>query len=78
MFLYVTIEQLAQYLQLPEDYLLDQIYFGHLRAIHDGEQYLVNQDQFKWHKEQIEKCIEQWKNSQDDPIPEDIDVKDED
>lgn len=74
----MTIEELAQYLQLPKDYLLDQICFGHIRAVHDGDQYLVNREQFHWHKQQIDKCIEQWRNGLYEAIPEDIDVKDED
>lgn len=51
---------------------------GRIRAIHDGEQYLINQNQFTTHFEQVEKyrlMIQEYLN---EPIPDDIDVKDED
>ncbi|MFB4473709.1 hypothetical protein ACDI16_12365, partial [Oceanobacillus caeni] len=51
---------------------------GRIRAIHDGEQYLINQNQFTTHFEQVEKYRLMIQEYLDEPIPDDIDVKDED
>ncbi|RKJ33871.1 DNA-binding protein, partial [Butyricicoccus sp. 1XD8-22] len=54
------------------------IYEGRIKAVHDGEQFLVNSAQFDTYHEQLERIkeeIEIWRNT---PIPEDPDVKDED
>lgn len=51
---------------------------GRIRAIHDGEQYLINKEQFTTHFEQVEKYKKMIQDYLNEPIPEDIDVKDED
>ncbi|RXI98245.1 hypothetical protein DS745_18085 [Anaerobacillus alkaliphilus] len=76
--MYITISELAEYLQLSEDYITQQIKIGNIRAVHDGEQYLVNKAQFKNTREKIEKEILLWREEQLQQIPPDIDVKDED
>ena len=76
--MYLTIKETAEYLSFPETYIEELIQHKKIRAIWDGEQFLINKDQFKLHKEQVEKgkkMLEEWMN---EPIPEDIDVKDED
>lgn len=76
--MYKTVEEIAHELGMPEDQVLRYIYAGRIRAIHDGEQYLVNSGQFDTYYDQLERIkeeIEIWRNT---PIPEDIDVKDED
>lgn len=76
--MYLTIEETAEYLDLPADYILSLIQQKRIRAVHDGKQYLVNREQFNQHLEQLEKAkqqLEEWRN---EPIPEDYDVKDED
>lgn len=76
--MYVTIKEIAEYLHLSPDYVFQQIKAGNIRAVYDGEQYLVNKDQFVTTRENIEKQILLWKEEQLQDIPADIDVKDED
>jgi len=76
--LYLTIKETAEFLSLPESYIEKLIQQNRIRAVHDGEQFLINQEQFNTHLEQMEnmkKLIEEYLN---EPIPEDLDVKDED
>ncbi len=76
--MYITIEELAEYLYLSQDYIIQQIKLGNIRAVHDGQQYLVNKAQFNNTREKIEKEILLWKEEQLQELPPDIDVKDED
>ena len=76
--MYLTIEETAEYLSLPESYIEVLIVEKRIRAVHDGEQYLINKDQFNNHLEQMEKYKKQMMEYLNDPIPEDIDIKDED
>ncbi|MBU8906919.1 excisionase family DNA-binding protein [Desertibacillus haloalkaliphilus] len=76
--MYVTIVELAEYLGVHPEYLLEQIQIGNVNAVFDGKQYLINKAQFEWHKEQIEKKLMELKEEQMEPLPEDPDVKDED
>ncbi|RFU68136.1 helix-turn-helix domain-containing protein [Peribacillus saganii] len=76
--MYLSIKETAEFLSLPESSILSLIQQQRIRAVHDGEQYLINKEQFNNHKEQMEKykkLFEEWRN---EPLPEDIDVKDED
>ncbi|KQL54345.1 hypothetical protein AN964_13140 [Heyndrickxia shackletonii] len=76
--MYLTIQETAEYLSLPVSYIEKLIQQKKIRAVHDGEQFLINQEQFNTHLEQMEKMkkiIEEYLN---EPIPEDLDVKDED
>ncbi|WP_433746982.1 excisionase family DNA-binding protein [Falsibacillus pallidus] len=76
--MYLTIEETAQYLSMPESYIESLILANRIRAVHDGSQYLVNKDQFNNHLEQMEKYKKQMMEYLNEPIPEDIDIKDED
>lgn len=76
--MYKSVAQTAQDLNMPEEQVMRYIYDGRIKAVHDGEQFLVNSGQFVTFHEQIERIkeeIEIWRNT---PIPDDIDVKDED
>lgn len=76
--MYLTISETAEYLSMPETKVMALVLQGKIRAVHDGERFLVNKDQFTTHFEQVEKyrlMIQEYLN---EPIPEDIDVKDED
>lgn len=77
-FMYVTIPELAEYLSMNETKVKSLVLQGRIRAIHDGEQYLVNKSQFTTHFEQVEKYKLMIQEYLSEPIPEDIDVKDED
>lgn len=76
--MYLTIEETSEYLSIAQSSIHSFIVHGRIRAVHDGEQYMINKDQFSTHLEQVEKyklMIQEYLNEQ---LPEDIDVKDED
>lgn len=76
--MYFTIEETADFLSMPEQQVRKYVVEGRIKSVHDGEQYLINQSQFEHHLKQVEavkRQIDEWHNT---PIPEDIDVKDED
>lgn len=76
--MYLTIKEAAELLSMPETYVESLILQRRIRAIHDGDQYLINKEQFNTHFEQLEKYKQLIEEINNDPIPEDIDVKDED
>lgn len=76
--MFVTIKEAAQYLNMKESTLEALIQQKRIRAIFDGEQYLLNKEQFNTHIEQMEKYKKLVEEILNEPIPEDIDVKDED
>ncbi|PEC20656.1 helix-turn-helix domain-containing protein [Bacillus cereus] len=76
--LYITIEEAAEYLNLPKSYVEELIQQKKVRALFDGEQYLLNKEQFNTHLEQMEKYKQLVEEILNEPIPEDMDVKDED
>lgn len=76
--MYMTVEETANYLSMPIEQVKRYILEKKIRAIFDGEDYYVNSAQFETHLEQVEelkRLIDEWRNT---PIPDDIDVKDED
>ncbi|HZG71029.1 MAG TPA: excisionase family DNA-binding protein [Chondromyces sp.] len=76
--MYLTIKETAEYLDLPVSYIENLVLQKKIRAVYDGEQYLINREQFTTHMAQMEnykKLVEEILN---EPIPEDLDVKDED
>ncbi|HDR6130002.1 TPA: helix-turn-helix domain-containing protein [Bacillus anthracis] len=76
--LYITVEEAAEYLNLPKSYIEELIQQKKIRALFDGEQYLLNKEQFNTHLEQMEKYKQLVEEILKEPIPEDMDVKDED
>jgi len=76
--MYKTIEETAIDLGMPEDQILRLSYEGRICSVFDGDQILINSGQFSTYFNQLERIkeeIEIWRST---PIPEDIDVKDED
>ncbi|MFP3323960.1 helix-turn-helix domain-containing protein [Planococcus sp. SIMBA_160] len=76
--MYMTVPETAAYLSMPEEQVNRYVLEGRIRAVHDGEQYLINTSQFESHFQQLEVAkleLEEWRAT---PIPADIDVKDED
>ncbi|CAG9620209.1 excisionase family DNA-binding protein [Sutcliffiella rhizosphaerae] len=76
--MYLSIKETAEYLSCSEDYVKSLIQQKKIRALFDGDDYLINKDQFSTHLKQLEtykELVEDWKS---EPIPEDIDIKDED
>ncbi|MFA2566267.1 helix-turn-helix domain-containing protein [Bacillus wiedmannii] len=76
--LYITVEEAAEYLNLPKSYIEELIQQKKIRTLFDGEQYLLNKEQFNTHLEQMEKYKQLVEDILNEPIPEDMDVKDED
>ena len=76
--MYVSIAEAADYLEIAERDVMQLIFQGKIRAVHDGEQYLVNTAQFDTHLKEMEKYREMIQEFLSEPIPESPDVKDED
>ncbi|WP_186578862.1 excisionase family DNA-binding protein [Aquibacillus kalidii] len=76
--MYLSIKETAEYLSLPEDHIANLVTQKKIRAVFDGEQYLIYQGQFATHLEQVEKYRKLIQDFLNEPIPEDIDIKDED
>ncbi|MRX72480.1 excisionase family DNA-binding protein [Bacillus lacus] len=76
--MYLTIKEAAEYLNLTEDYIKTCIQQKRFRAVYDGDQYLLYKEQFNTHLEQVEKYKKLVEEVMSEPLPEDIDVKDED
>ncbi|WP_339229206.1 excisionase family DNA-binding protein [Oceanobacillus sp. FSL K6-2867] len=76
--MYITIEETAEYISMNAASVTALVMQGRIRAIHDGEQYLINKEQFTTYFEQVEKYKKMIQDYLNEPIPEDIDVKDED
>lgn len=76
--MYLTIEETSEFLSIDQSSIHSFIVHGRIRAVHDGEQYMINKDQFSTHLEQVEKYKLMIQAYLNEPLPEDIDVKDED
>lgn len=75
---YLTVEETAAYLELPETFIMEKIKQGRIRAVHDGNEYIINKEQFNHHLEEIRKLREFEDAARHEPVPESYDVKDED
>lgn len=76
--MYRTIPEIAEYLGMPATQVQKYVIEGRIRAVHDGQQFLVSQDQFNLYFEQLQtlkRQIDEWRN---EPLPPDRDIKDED
>jgi len=76
--LYLTVKEASEFLSLPEALIQKLILQGKIRAIHDGKDYLLSKEQFNTHLRQMEKYKELVQEYYNEPIPEDLDIKDED
>ncbi|MEJ8546354.1 excisionase family DNA-binding protein [Brevibacillus borstelensis] len=75
---YLAVAETAAYLELQETFILEKIREGRIRAVHNGEEYLINKEQFQHHLEQMRKLRELEDAEKHETIPESYDVKDED
>lgn len=76
--MYMTVPETAAFLSMPEEQVNRYVLEGRIRAVHDGEQYLINTSQFETHFQQLEQAkqeLEEWRAT---PIPDDVDIQDED
>ncbi|MEH7419172.1 excisionase family DNA-binding protein [Neobacillus drentensis] len=77
--MYLTLEETAKYLSVSVPYVESLILQGKIRVLHDENgEVLIFKNQFKTHFEQLEKYKKLVEELKSEPIPEDIDIKDED
>jgi len=76
--LYITIEELAKELKLSEKRVLALIKRAKLNTVSDGEQILVSKENFDNYMELLRNKIKEFNEKNNEPIPEDYDIKDED
>lgn len=76
--MYLTIQETADYLSIDKSKISTFVLQGRIRAVHDGKQYLINKEQFSNHLKQVEKYKRLIQDYLNEPIPEDINVNDED
>lgn len=76
--MYLTLKEAAEYLLLKESTIESLIQQNKIRALYDGSQYLVYKEQFNSYLKQLEKYKQLVEEIVNEPIPEDLDVKDED
>ncbi|SIO15993.1 DNA binding domain-containing protein, excisionase family [Carnobacterium alterfunditum] len=76
--MYLTIEETADYLELSITDIMRLIREKQIRTLSDGETILIYKEQFNLYLREIEKYKKELQDYLDEPIPEDIDIKDED
>jgi excisionase family DNA binding protein len=76
--MYLTIKETAEYLSVPEATVKSLIQQKKIRALFDGEEYMIYKEQFTTHIRQMERYKHMVEEILNEPIPEDIDIKDED
>ncbi|WP_246943100.1 excisionase family DNA-binding protein [Bacillus pinisoli] len=76
--MFLTVKEAAEYLSISEKDMVKLIQQQKIKAIHDGEQYVINKNQFDTHLKQVEKYKKLVEEVMSEPIPEDLDIKDED
>ena len=76
--MYLTVKEAADYLSTTESVVKSLIQQKKIRALFDGSEYLINKDQFTTHLNQLEKYKQIVEEILNEPIPEDLDIKDED
>ncbi|MFB6469590.1 excisionase family DNA-binding protein [Cytobacillus sp. Hz8] len=76
--MYLTMKETAEYLSITETQVEKLIREKKIRAVFDGENYLIYKEQFNTHMKQLEKYRALVEEIMNEPIPEDRDIKDED
>ncbi|MBS4213722.1 MULTISPECIES: excisionase family DNA-binding protein [Neobacillus] len=76
--MYLSIKETAEFLSISEADVKKFIQQKKIRALFDGSDYLINKEQFNTHLKQMEKYKQLVEEILSEPIPEDLDVKDED
>ena len=76
--MYLTIQEVAELLTISESKVKNLIHQKQIRALYDGNEYLINKEQFQTHFKQVEKYKKYVEEVWNEPIPEDKDIKDED
>ncbi|MCM3569739.1 excisionase family DNA-binding protein [Neobacillus mesonae] len=76
--MYLSVKETAEYLSIPVAAVEKLIQQKKIRALFDGNEYLINKEQFNTHLKQMEKYKQLIEEILNEPIPEDLDIKDED
>ncbi|AZU60799.1 excisionase family DNA-binding protein [Neobacillus mesonae] len=76
--MYLTVKETAEYLSIPAATVEKLIQQKKIRALYDGNEYLIYKEQFNTHLKQMETYKQLIQEILNEPIPEDLDVKDED
>lgn len=76
--MYQTIEEIAEYLEVDIAYVLHLIRDKQIKTVMVDDEVLINNAQFDFFLKQRQKMLEEYQKYLDEPIPEDIDIKDED
>ena len=76
--MYMSVEETAEYLGMPVEQVRKYVWEGRIRSVHDGEQFLINQNQFADYFTQLETVKKQIDEYLNEPLPPDRDIKDED
>lgn len=76
--MYLTIGQTAEYLDLDISEITRFIFEKQIRYITVDGEILINKEQFNFFLKQREKYIKELEEFLQTPLPEDIDIKDED
>ena len=76
--MYLTIEETADYLNMPISQVTRYVLNGKIRSVHDGNEFLINSAQFELYFKQLEQMKQMMNEFWSEPLPPDRDIKDED
>lgn len=76
--MYYTVQQTAENLEIDLGYLMHLIQTKQVKTLEVDGELLLNSAQFDFFLKQRERLLEEYQKYLDEPIPEDIDIKDED
>lgn len=76
--MYLTIEETAEYLNMPISQVTRYVLNGNIRFVHDGNEFLINSAQFELYFKQLEQMKQMMNEYWSEPLPPDRDIKDED
>ena len=75
--MYYTVQQTAENLEIDLGYLMHLIQTKQVKTVEVDGELLLNSAQFDFFLKQRERLLEEYQKYLDEPIPEDIDIKDE-
>lgn len=58
--IYLTISKIADFLSMDESYVTALILQGRIRALHDGEQFIINSEQFTHLEHTPQYEVDEW------------------
>ncbi|ALV21300.1 MAG: helix-turn-helix domain-containing protein [Carnobacterium sp.] len=76
--MYLTLEETAEYLDLTISEVYRLVREKQIRTVSDGENLLVNKEQFNLYFKALEKYKAELQDYLNETLPEDSDIKDED